>query len=110
MTWDSGYGGCRVLLWGGLCAYFQQQSLQLNSICLQFQEKCNTLSAWKKQAIFFIMTSTFLDGLHPVLGIAFKGSVNSGQTLPICSRWMLPIKTFYARWAEIYLSRFCKRL
>lgn len=113
MTWGSGCGGCVVLLWGGFGVYLQQQqqqSLELNRICLQFLEKHNTLSAWKKQTLFFSKTFTFLDGLHPVLGIAFKGSTNSGQTLPTCSRWMLPIKTFYARWAEIYLSRFYKRL
>lgn len=55
MTQDSGYGGCVVLLWGGFGVYFQQQqhSLELNSICLQFQEKSNALSAGKKQTLFF---------------------------------------------------------
>lgn len=54
MTQDSGYGGCVVLLWGGFGVYFQQQqqSLELNSICLQFQ-KSNAFSAGKKQTLFF---------------------------------------------------------
>lgn len=64
----------------------------------------------RNRLYFFPKTFPFLDGLHPVLGIAFKGSANSGQTLPTCSRWMLLIKTFYAHWAEIYLSRFYKCL
>jgi len=51
---------------------------------------------------FFPKTFMFLDGLHPVLGIAFKGSLNAGQALPACSRWMLLIKTFYTHHAEIY--------
>lgn len=51
---------------------------------------------------FFPKTFTFLDGLHHVLGIAFKGSLNSGQALPACSRGMLLIKTSYAHHAEIY--------
>lgn len=55
MTLDSGYGGFVVLLWGGFGVYFQQQqSLELNSICLQFLEKCDALSAWKRQTLFFL--------------------------------------------------------
>ncbi|KAF2987381.1 hypothetical protein EK904_002419, partial [Melospiza melodia maxima] len=54
MTLDSGYGGCVVLLWGGFGVYFQQhQSLERNSICLQFQEKDFLRGSTEGDVLFF---------------------------------------------------------
>lgn len=66
------------------------------------KEHC--IVSWKEMIILTVLPKAFafLDGLHHVLGTACRGSLNSGQALPISSRCMLLIKTLFTHHANIY--------